>query len=106
MNLISMENKCSEESNDAPVGCDDKEKYPYGLNIRLEDEQLTALGITELPKVGSEMMLACKVAVVGCNEEELSDGVVRSCRLQIVAIGTKGKSKGMFDHPSRVKGEG
>jgi len=71
--------------------------------LNLEDEQIQSLGI-DLPEVGAEMMLNCKVKVVSCREEEDEGGETQSsCQLQIVAIGTKGKAKGLFDHPSRVK---
>jgi hypothetical protein len=111
MKMISMEIK--EGKTDSCVcsvgcGCDSEgPKYPYGLMIYLEDEQLNALGVDGLPEVGSEMLLSCMVRVTSCsvNEREGEDKTT-SCGMQITAIGTEGKAKGMFDHPSRQKEEG
>lgn len=40
-------------------------EYPYCLRIHLGPQEIANLGMTELPKLGSEMMLLAKVKVMG-----------------------------------------
>jgi hypothetical protein len=41
----------------------DEPRYPYGLCISLGKDELEKLGITSLPKVGTEMMIMAKAYV-------------------------------------------
>ena len=68
--------------------------YPYGLSIDLDDGSMEKLGITALPKVGTEMMIAAKVVVksVSSNQYEGSDTESRMC-LQITDMEISGESK-------------
>jgi hypothetical protein len=108
--LVSMANKKGKSDGcdcDTDCACSsDGGKYPYGLVLHLGDDQLKALGIKELPRVGSEILLSCKAKVTSAREEERGNGEVESyCGLQITAMGTEGTAKPMFDHPSRVREE-
>lgn len=60
-------------------------KYPYGLEIRLENEALKKLGLTSLPKVGKTVRLRaeCCVTAVSINESEREDEDRRCLTLQI-----------------------
>lgn len=55
---------------DAPEG----PKYPYGLQLCLNDGSLEKLGITELPKVGTELLVMAKVRVTGVRSSEQQGG--------------------------------
>lgn len=68
--------------------------YPYGLSIDLDDGSMEKLGITALPKVGTEMMITAKVVVksVSSNQYEGSDAESRMC-LQITDMEIGGESK-------------
>lgn len=55
---------------DAPSGS----AYPYGLVLRLGDDELKKLGITDLPKVGAELHLIAKVEVVSVSDYDSKDG--------------------------------
>jgi hypothetical protein len=61
--MVNMK-QSKEESREysQPVEMDEPE-YPYGLCIHLHDDSLEKLGITSLPKVGSEMTITAKVFV-------------------------------------------
>ena len=48
--------------------------YAYGLRLELDDDALEKLGITELPKVGDELMITAKVCVVSTSTSERQGG--------------------------------
>lgn len=56
-----------EASNDGP-------QYPYGLRIDLNDDSLEKLGITALPKVGTEMTITAKVVVASVSAYDSQGG--------------------------------
>lgn len=63
-------------------------EYPWGLQIRLEDEELKKLGITSMPAVGQEMSLDVVVRVTSVSESQYADGRADRClSLQIVQMG-------------------
>lgn len=44
--------------------------YPYDLRMHLCDETLKKLGITELPPLGTTLMLMAKVEIVSISEDQ------------------------------------
>jgi len=48
----------------------DRPIYPYGLQVRLDEDSLDKLGIAELPKVGGELLLTAKVTVTSVSSNE------------------------------------
>lgn len=60
--------------------------YPWGLKIRLEDEELDKLGM-QLPTVGATMTITCQVQVVSVRQEQElekgDDNMERCVELQI-----------------------
>lgn len=70
----------------------DRPVYPYGLQVRLDEDSLDKLGMKELPKVGGYLILTARVCVtaVSSNEHQ-ADGKRgkhkhRSVELQIEAM--------------------
>ena|SRR5579859_5842099 len=63
-------------------------KYPWGLQISLDNESMEKLGIEdEKFKVGEEYTIECRVKVIGVNEDEtINDGVRKNMRCQIVEM--------------------
>lgn len=59
------------------------EKYPWGLRLNLGNEQLKALGVKDLPKVGEKIPLHAMVTVVGVRSSETENGEDRNVELQI-----------------------
>lgn len=62
----------------------DAPEYPYGLCIRLDDDALEKLGLTEMPVVGTVVMVMAK-AVVKSTSAYARNGEQdhRDCELQI-----------------------
>ena len=50
-----------------------KPEYPYCLRLNLGPDEIKMLGMTELPKINSEMKLEAKVKVVGISTSEYGD---------------------------------
>ncbi len=48
--------------------CCGDQQYPYGLNIRLESQELAKLGITQMPAVGSELKGQFVGVVTACSQ--------------------------------------
>lgn len=91
--MVSMKSSGPKEM-PSTVGPSDPEEYPYGLCIRLEDEQLDALGITDLPKVGSKMKLSGNVTVKSISSNESLGSNSRSVELQITDLAAPKAGKG------------
>ena len=71
MDLVSMK-KPQDNSGDKEDY--DKPAYSYGLCISLGADELSALGITELPPVGTEMMVYAAAYVKTVSARETQDG--------------------------------
>jgi hypothetical protein len=84
MQLTDMKNtvKTEDSSLVSPV---ERDEYPYGLRIRLDNDTLKKLGITELPAMDSEHKLVALVCVVSMSQHESQgeDEPYRSVELQI-----------------------
>lgn len=73
MSMINM--KMSAEESKEYGGMEiEAPEYPYGLSIDLGDDSLEKLGITALPKVGSEMMITAKCVVKSVSSNQMQGG--------------------------------
>lgn len=52
----------------------DTPQYPWGLQIRLDNDSLKKLGISDLPKVGKKMMLVARVEVSSASQHTMKGG--------------------------------
>ena len=88
--LVSMKvTKKETKMLEAPISADNP-RFPWGLEINLQDEELAKLGITTLPGVGTKGSLMANVTVTRASEsEDERDGKVkisRSLSLQITDL--------------------
>jgi hypothetical protein len=72
----------------------DTPKYPYGLRLSLDNEELKKLGIKELPKAGEKMIIYAAVDVASSSSQDRMDGG-KSLRmeLQITDLALMGKGE-------------
>jgi hypothetical protein len=65
-------------------------EWPWGLQIRLEDEELKKLGLKELPEVGGEFHLQVIAKVTSVSQNQMADGKSDRCVcLQITMLGVE-----------------
>jgi len=62
MPLKSMALTSKEQKSDAMPKME-KQKYPYGLTMHLDEEVMSKLGLKDLPEVGTKLVLAAVVNV-------------------------------------------
>lgn len=76
MNLKSMKMTAEEKKSmiEGPAMSKDAPRYPYGLNIHLNDEVMQKLGLESLPKVGTKMMIMAVAVVESVSERDSQDG--------------------------------
>ena len=71
----------------------DAPEYPYGLRIRLEEDQLKKMGITELPKLEKEVELIAKGYISSVSSNESEYGSHRCVEIQITEMAFEPKKK-------------
>jgi hypothetical protein len=87
MSMINMKQQPKREEMAGAIESDEP-RYPYGLCISLGKEELTKLGITSLPKVGSEMLIHAKSVVKSTSAYDTQgEGQDMRVELQITDMG-------------------
>lgn len=72
----------------------ERPRYPWGLNIRLENEVIERLGIEDMPEVGEEIMIVAKAKVESVSVHENSDKTKnRSISIQITDMAVEQEKK-------------
>ena len=76
MNLKSMKMTAEEKKSMMEPSLVEKDgpRYPYGLNIHLNDEVMQKLGLESLPKVGTKMMIMAVAVVESVSERDSQGG--------------------------------
>lgn len=82
--MKDMKKSGKEKNAPVPMGRseDDKDKYPYGLQLRLEDDEIKKLGCGDC-QVGDEVHIMCIAKVTGKNSDDTTKGVRSSMSMQI-----------------------
>jgi hypothetical protein len=95
MDLTSMKLPPAEKSAEErmyPSMPPDRPEWPYGLRLRLEEDQLKALGITALPATGSTFTVTAEgFACSTSKSDDAESGVRRSLEIQITKLGLEDK---------------
>lgn len=90
MNLVSMKKDGSHDKGcscceAAPSGCSEPD-YPWGLRLNLDEDQIAALGIKQLPASGAPVGIEATALVVSLGEESRDGKVHRRLELQITDL--------------------
>lgn len=87
--LVSMKRTRKDKKNSGHEISTSGEDFPFGLSLNLDDESLAKLGITKLPGVGEEMIVAGIGKVESVSERSDSNRKSRNVTIQLekLAIG-------------------
>ena len=82
--LTDMKQSAAEAEKMCAPSCDEQPKYPWGLELRLNNESLKKLGIKKLPAVGSKVKITATGVVESARESKRRKGRNdRSVEIQI-----------------------
>ncbi len=81
--LKSMKRTKKDRENSDHAGAIGESKFPFGLSINLDDESLSKLGMTKLPAVGEEMIVAGVGKVESVSERSDSNRKSRNVTIQL-----------------------
>lgn len=91
MKLVSLkrEKADKDEGHDGCSPCADggQPDYPWGTRIHLDEDQLEALGLAQLPNAGAPVGGQFAGTVIGMREETIDGEVRRSLEIQITDLG-------------------
>jgi hypothetical protein len=90
MKLISMEQKKEPKDKKQKCGieaCDSAKKYPWGLRINFDSENVSKVSALSDVSVGDVVTIQAKAHVVETSARETQSGPDRRVELQIVSIG-------------------
>ena len=73
MSLINMKKSEGEKKEESMPSVMDRESYPYGLKVHINEECFEKLGLGEVPKVGTKMMMLAVVEVTDIHKSEKGD---------------------------------
>lgn len=104
MPLKSMElTKAEREEGDTLIGSKpDGPKFPFGLQLHLDDVTLKKLGIEELPPVGSEKLIIAKIRCERISEREDAEGKDRAVDAQIIEMGLAPDNESNFKSAAKA----
>ena len=66
MALVSMK-QSAEEAQEATAPTGNAPEYPYGLELRLDEESLAKLGLTQPPAIGTKLTVTAAVIVTSAS---------------------------------------
>jgi hypothetical protein len=89
----------AEEAKEQSTSCDvERNPYPYGLRINLDDDALKKLGITTLPAVGSKLNFSAVAEVCSTSAYQDNGGEAEtSISLQITGMEVTSAGKSSDD---------
>ncbi|MCK5617512.1 hypothetical protein KAR91_87420 [Candidatus Pacearchaeota archaeon] len=93
MPLINMKLTPKEAKIEAGIEEPKGPDYPYGLEISLDEEAISKLGIKELPKDGSAMSVIANANVIETGDVSRQGKKHRRLRLQITDMSLEDKIK-------------
>lgn len=83
INLRMTKKEATDQLGAVPADPKDAPLYPYGTSLRLDDETLLKLGLSELPAVGAKFTLHAVVEVTGVRSSQRQGEQDSSLDLQV-----------------------
>ncbi|MGE3341497.1 MAG: capsid staple protein [Candidatus Altimarinota bacterium] len=93
LKMVSMKKEPKKEEkdkSDSPATCSPMdEPFPYGLRIRLENDELSKLGMDELPEVGKTCKIEAEGVVQSVSSNQYKNDAEnrRSVEIQLTKLG-------------------
>lgn len=109
MKLTSLKRTPAEKDDDAKdcaAPCGEQPDYPWGTRLHLEEDQLEALGLSQLPNAGAPVGGEFAGTVIGMREEQRDGKTVRSLEIQITDLGFAVAAPSVADRMYGKKKEG
>ena len=107
MKLVSMKLSPKEAKAELMPSTKEGPRYPWGLQLNLDDEILTKLGISKLPEVGETYPLSAKCEVTSVSASDTQGGGMRrSLSLQITELAPFAQDEKKDPKDVLYKGEG
>lgn len=109
---MKMSKKEAKETMVGPATSSDAPKYPYGLELRLGNDELEKLGLTEGLKAGTKCTITAEAQVTEYREvERMSGDDSCSMEIQITALAIEPTKKSKKDakagmHLNKIAGSG
>lgn len=101
--LINMENTQQQATEQVSPSADKGPKYPWGLQISLNDDSLEKLGVTALPAVGTEVTIVAKATVAATREYSTEgSGSEASMDLQITDMQLDGLDQDLLGRAAKI----
>jgi hypothetical protein len=101
--LIDMENTAQEAQQAVNPGASEAPKYPWGLQICLNDDSLDKLGVKTLPSVGTEVTIVAKATVAATRENATEgEGSSSGMDLQITDMQLDGLDTDLFGRAAEL----
>jgi hypothetical protein len=88
MELVSVElpKRSKEETGKLCEPCDSGEKWPYGLQLRFQKEQVDQLPVLKDYKIGERIIVTSEAVVTSISQNESKDNVSYSIEMQIEKV--------------------
>lgn len=88
MKVVSLElDKSDREQETVEAKEMERPLYPYGTSLYLDEKALAKLGITEMPDVGTVVLIQAVAKVTGTSEREYEGGSHKTLDVQITEMG-------------------
>lgn len=87
MEIKSMKIDPASMEESKPTMMSDPSPYPYGLCLHVDETSIEALGLDELPAVGTQVTIQAKAIVRATNVSDREGEKYRSMEIQITDMG-------------------
>ena len=84
--LVSMKMSKKQSKGEFAIAETEGPRFPHGLSIHLNGDSMKKLGFTELPAVGTEMIVVGVGKIASASENRRQNGIDRDMSIQLERI--------------------